>query len=81
MDRQLAVAYAIWDWESPNPGRFPVEVGDMISWDDKLRMWRISGKSPRVVHCPVCEETMTPCHEDRWVCLNTSGHEEALDKE
>lgn len=57
-----------------------MEIGNMISWDDNLRMWRIHGKSPRVVYCPVCDEEMTPCHPDdeRWVCLNIASHQEAL---
>lgn len=81
MDGQLTVALQVWDWESPNPGESPVEIGNMISWDDNLRMWRIHGKSPRVVYCPLCDEVMTHCPEgddERWVCLNISSHQEAL---
>lgn len=64
--------------------RIPVEiVGNMISWDDKLRMWRIHGTPPRVVFCPLCDEEMTRCppddEDERWVCLNISAHQEALD--
>ena len=89
MDRRLNLALQIWDWESPNPGATVEEterrVGNMISWDDKLRMWRIHGKAPRVVYCPLCDEVMTHCpvtpegDDERWVCLNISSHQEALD--
>lgn len=83
MDRQLDLALQTWDWESPNPGEHPVEIGNMISWDDNLRLWRIHGKSPRVVYCPLCDEEMTwrPTPDDqdqRWICLNISSHQEAL---
>jgi hypothetical protein len=80
VDGQLDLALQTWDWESPNPGRAPVEIGNMISWDDNLRMWRINGKAPRIVACPLCDREMIPCHDDgRWVCLNIGPHQEALD--
>lgn len=57
--------------------------GIMVSWDSHLRMWRITGKSPRTVYCPLCDEVMSYCPPDsegeRWVCLNISDHQEALD--
>lgn len=64
-----------------------MEVGNMISWDDNLRMWRIHGKSSRTaahMYCPLCDEVMTHCptsegEDERWVCLNISSHQEALD--
>lgn len=59
-----------------------MKIGNMISWDDNLRMWRINGTPPRVVYCPLCDEEMThyPCPEERWVCLNIASHQEALDE-
>lgn len=57
----------------------------MISWDDNLRMWRIHGDAPRSALCPLCDEAMTRCPPsekgERWVCLNITLHQEALDKE
>jgi hypothetical protein len=79
VDRQLDLALQIWDWESPNPGDAVVEIGNMISWDDNLRMWRIHGSAPRTAYCPLCDEVMTHVDGERWVCLNISSHQEALD--
>lgn len=53
----------------------------MVSWDDNLRLWRISGDQPRVVLCPLCDDPMVPGSDSegkRWVCMSISSHQEAV---